>query len=37
VEETLGYLVQQGVEHSMPTPTMALCYQLIAGLNKYLQ
>ena len=36
VEETLGYLVQQGVEHGVPTPTMALCYQLIAGLNQYL-
>jgi 2-dehydropantoate 2-reductase len=37
VEETLGYLVQQGIEHGVPTPTMELCYQLIAGLNQYLQ
>ena len=37
VEETLGYAVQQGVELGIPTPTMDVCYQLMAGINHYLQ
>ena len=37
VEETLGYAVQQGVELGIPTPTMAVCYNLMAGINHYLQ
>jgi 2-dehydropantoate 2-reductase len=37
VEETLGYAVQQGVELSIPTPTMDVCYKLMAGINHYLQ
>ena len=37
VEETLGYAVQQGVELGIPTPTMDVCYKLIAGINHYLQ
>ena len=37
VEETLGYAVQQGVALGIPTPTMDVCYNLIAGINHYLQ
>jgi 2-dehydropantoate 2-reductase len=37
VEETLGYAVQQGAALGIPTPTMAVCYKLIAGINHYLQ
>ena len=37
VEETLGYAVRQGVELGIPTPTMDVCYKLIAGINHYLQ
>ena len=37
VEETLGYAVQQGVALGIPTPTMDICYKLIAGINHYLQ
>jgi 2-dehydropantoate 2-reductase len=37
VEETLGYTVQQGAALGIPTPTMDVCYKLIAGLNHYLQ
>jgi 2-dehydropantoate 2-reductase len=37
VEETLGYAVQQGVALGIPTPTMDVCYKLIAGINHYLQ
>ena len=37
VKETLGYAVQQGAALGLPTPTMAVCYKLIAGLNHYLQ
>jgi 2-dehydropantoate 2-reductase len=37
VEETLGYAVQQSAALGIPTPTMAVCYKLIAGINHYLQ
>ena len=37
VEETLGYAVQQGVALGIPTPTMDVCYNLIAGINHYFQ
>jgi 2-dehydropantoate 2-reductase len=37
VEETLGYAVRQGAALGVPTPTMDLCYNLIAGINHYLQ
>ena len=37
VEETLGYAVQQSAALSIPTPTMDVCYKLIAGINHYLQ
>jgi 2-dehydropantoate 2-reductase len=37
VEETLGYAVQQGAALGIPTPTMEVCYKLIAGINHYLQ
>ena len=37
VEETLGYAVRQGAVLGIPTPTMDVCYKLIAGINHYLQ
>ena len=37
VEETLGYAVQQGAALGISTPTMEVCYNLIAGINHYLQ
>src|SRR5215471_2214269 len=37
VEETLGYAVRQSAALGIPTPTMAVCYKLIAGINHYLQ
>jgi len=37
VEETLGYAVRQGAALGIPTPTMDVCYNLIAGINHYLQ
>jgi ketopantoate reductase len=37
VEETLGYAVRQGAALGIPTPTMDVCYRLIAGINHYLQ
>jgi ketopantoate reductase len=37
VEETLGYAVQQGAALVIPTPALAVCYKLIAGINHYLQ
>jgi 2-dehydropantoate 2-reductase len=37
VEETLGYAVRQGAALGIPTPTMDVCYKLIAGINHYLQ
>jgi len=37
VEETLGYAVRQSAAFGIPTPTMDICYQLIAGINHYLQ
>jgi 2-dehydropantoate 2-reductase len=37
VEETLGYAVQQGATLGLPTPTLEVCYNLIAGINHYLQ
>jgi 2-dehydropantoate 2-reductase len=37
VEETLGYAVRQSAALGIPTPTMAVCYNLIAGINHYLQ
>ena len=36
VEETLGYAVRQGAALGVPTPTMDVCYHLIAGINHYL-
>jgi 2-dehydropantoate 2-reductase len=33
VEETLGYAVRQGAALGIPTPTMAVCDNLIAGIN----
>src|SRR5215475_9014477 len=37
VEETLGYAVRQSAVLGIPTPTMDVCYNLIAGMNHYLQ
>jgi len=37
VEETLGYAVRQSAALGIPTPTMDICYKLIAGINHYLQ
>jgi ketopantoate reductase len=37
VEETLGYAVRQGAALGIPTPTIEVCYNLIAGINHYLQ
>ena len=37
VEETLGYAVRQSAALGLPTPTMDVCYKLIAGINHYLQ
>jgi ketopantoate reductase len=37
VEETLGYAVRQSATLGIPTPTMDVCYKLIAGINHYLQ
>jgi 2-dehydropantoate 2-reductase len=37
VEETLGYAVRQGAVLGIPMPTMEVCYNLIAGINHYLQ
>jgi 2-dehydropantoate 2-reductase len=37
VEETLGYAVQQSAALGLSTPTMDVCYNLIAGINHYLQ
>jgi 2-dehydropantoate 2-reductase len=37
IEETLGYAVQQSATLGLPTPTMEVCYKLIAGVNHYLQ
>src|SRR5262249_31164087 len=37
VEETLGYAVRQSAAFGLPTPTMDVCYKLIAGINHYLQ
>jgi len=36
VEETLGYAVRQGAALGVPTPTMDVCYHLIAGIKHYL-
>jgi 2-dehydropantoate 2-reductase len=37
VEEILGYAVRKGAELGIPTPTMEVCYKLIAGINHSLQ
>jgi 2-dehydropantoate 2-reductase len=37
VEETLGYAVRQSAALGIPTPTMDVCYKLMAGINHYLQ
>jgi 2-dehydropantoate 2-reductase len=37
VEETLGYALQQGAALGLPTPTLEVCYKLIAGINHALQ
>src|SRR6266705_6281151 len=37
VEETLGYAVRQSAALGIPTPTMDVCYNLMAGINHYLQ
>jgi 2-dehydropantoate 2-reductase len=37
VEETLGYAVRHSATLGIPTPTMDICYKLIAGINHYLQ
>jgi ketopantoate reductase len=37
VEEPLGYAVQQSAALGIPTPTLEVCYKLIAGINHYLQ
>lgn len=37
VEETLGYAVRHSAALGIPTPTMDVCYNLIAGINHYLQ
>jgi 2-dehydropantoate 2-reductase len=37
VEETLGYAVRQSAALGLSTPTLEMCYKLIAGINHYLQ
>ncbi len=37
VEETLGYAVRQAAGLGVPTPTLDTCYNLIGGINQYLQ
>ena len=37
VEDTLGYAVRQSAALGIPTPTMDVCYKLIAGINHSLQ
>src|SRR5262249_31709618 len=37
VDETLGYAVRQSAALGIPTPTMEVCYKLLAGINHYLQ
>jgi 2-dehydropantoate 2-reductase len=37
VEETLGYAVRQGAALGISMPTMEVCYNLIAGIDHYLQ
>jgi 2-dehydropantoate 2-reductase len=37
VEETLRYAVRQSAVLGIPTPTMDVCYKLIAGINHSLQ
>src|SRR5215468_3370659 len=37
VDETLGYAVRQSAALDIPTPTMDICYKLVAGMNHYLQ
>jgi 2-dehydropantoate 2-reductase len=37
VEETLGYAVRQSAALGIPTPTMDICYKLLAGINHSLQ
>ena len=37
VEETLGYAIRQSAAIGLSTPTMDVCYKLIAGINHYLQ
>jgi len=37
VEETLGYTVRHSAALGIPTPTMEVCYSLVAGINHYLQ
>ena len=36
VKEILGYAVRQSAARGIPTPTMDVCYKLIAGINHYL-
>ena len=37
VEETLSYAIRQSAALGIPTPTMDVWYNLIAGINHYLQ
>jgi ketopantoate reductase len=37
VEEILGYTVRKGEELSLPLPTVATCYRLLAGIARSLQ
>jgi 2-dehydropantoate 2-reductase len=37
VEEILGYAVRKGEELSLPLPTVATCYRLLAGIDRSLQ
>ena len=37
VEGTLGYAVRKGMELKLPLPTVGICYQLMAAINRYIQ
>jgi ketopantoate reductase len=37
VEETLGYTLTKAAEVGLTLPTMEVCYELLSGLNHFLQ
>jgi 2-dehydropantoate 2-reductase len=36
VEETLGYTLRRAAEVGLAMPTIAMCYELLSGLNDFL-